>query len=246
MTIESAFNEHYHDLNVNERQTLSRILTNKRDFSNLTINELAKKALISKSFIIRLCKNIGYSGYSEFKYQLKRELEQADKLLNSQNILEQTKLDLSETMNLIDFDQLAMLCRKMKQAPRIYTYATGYGAKNILEDFKRGMVAAKKAIISFPTSIELKLNNSVMQKDDILFVVSMNGQADTVIKELPFLKEKGIIVVSITRFLVNPLASMSSFNLYLQTTDTNGFYTSYVPLCLLLDLIVKQFLNCEA
>lgn len=245
MPIETAFNQHYEELNSNERRTLAYILANKEHFANLTITEFAKKALISKSFVIRLCKTIGYSGYSEFKYQLKQENQKIPKEKQNQDIFAQTQQDLSDTLSLINQKQISKLVQKMKLAPHIYTYATGYGAKTILEDFKRGMVAAKKAIISFPSSIELKLNSSVMQKGDILFIVSMSGQAKTVLNQLPIIKEMGVTVVSITKFMINPLASAASMNLYLQTTTTNNFYTSYVPLCLLLDFIVKSFINFE-
>lgn len=243
MSIETAFNLHYEELNANEKKTLSYIIANKEKFVNLTINEFAKKALISKSFIIRLCKAIGYSGYSEFKYQLKEEKQKSIVSMDEQDIFVQTKKDLNDTFSLINHNQIIDLVSKMKMAPHIYTYATGYGAKTILEDFKRGMVAAKKAIISFPTSIELKLNSSVMQKGDILFIVSMSGQANTILNQLPIIKETGVIIVSITKFMVNPLARAASLNLYIQTTTENNFYTSYVPLCLLLDLIVKCFIN---
>ncbi|NVY96248.1 MurR/RpiR family transcriptional regulator [Lactobacillus sp. DCY120] len=243
MEIERAFNQNYQILNLTEKKVLSQILAQKSTFTNLTLADLAHQTSVSQSFLIRLCKKIGFSGYSEFKYQLKLESKHATNTLSSQDLLQANQASLQETLALLKIEQLDDLCQQMQQAAHIYTYATGYGAKNILEDFKRGMISAKKAIISFPTSIELKLNSSVMQKDDILFVVSMSGQAHTVLSTLPILKAKGIIIVSITRFIVNPLASLAAINLYLETTKTDEVYTSYVPLCLILDLIVKRFLN---
>ncbi|AYW49812.1 MurR/RpiR family transcriptional regulator [Tetragenococcus halophilus] len=249
MSIMERMNNYFNRLNINERNVLQQVITNRKAFYNLTVNEFANKNLVSKSFVIRLCKKLGYSGYSEFKYQLKIEVENSESQQTTQNILDVTTEDLKETIRLIDSKKLEHLSHLLYQAPHIYTYGTGYGQKTILEDFKRGIITSQRAITSLPTSIELRLYSNTMEKNDILFIVSISGKVTNIKNDLILLKEKGITVVSITQFTTNELASISSINLYLKSTpisnplSTDNPYTSYAPLCLLLDLIVKDYLN---
>lgn len=252
MKIADTINKSFNYLNSNERDVIYLITENKQQFNNLTIDGIAKKCLVSKSFIMRLCKKLGYSGYSEFKYQLKLENNSSVEQQSSKSILELSKQDLLETLRLIDNDILSNLCHLIYEAPHLYTYGTGYGQKTILEDFKRGMISGRRAVTSLPTSVELRLNSSIMQKKDVLFIVSMSGQVDNIIKELTFLKDRGVIVVSVTQFTTNPLASIASLNLYIKTNPVqnsllpNNSYFSYTPLCLLLDLLVKNYLSYHA
>ncbi|GAA3011510.1 MurR/RpiR family transcriptional regulator [Tetragenococcus solitarius] len=249
MSITEKMNNNFDQLNENERRVLDQVIKNKRQFYNLTINEFANKNLVSKSFVIRLCKKIGYSGYSEFKYQLKLEVEKLVTQQTTQSILDSTTNDLKETLRLIDSKKLNYLSQLLYQAPHIYTYGTGYGQRTILEDFKRGMISSQRALTSLPTSVELRLYSDTMVKNDLLFIVSIRGKVDNVKKDLILLKERGIIVVSITQFATNELASIASLNLYLKTTpilnplSPENPYVSYAPLCFLLDLIVKDYLN---
>lgn len=251
MSITERMNNSFDRLNINERNVLDSVIKNKHDFYNLTINEFANKSLVSKSFIIRLCKKLDYSGYSEFKYQLKIEVENSDTRQTTQSILDSTTEDLKETLRLIDSKKLNKLSQLLYQAPHIYTYGTGYGQKTILEDFKRGIISSQRTITSLPSSVELHLYSDTMVANDVLFIVSIRGKVDNIKNDLILLKEKGVIVVSITQFATNELASISSLNLYIKTTPVfnplspNNPYISYASLCLLLDLIVKDYLNFE-
>ncbi|WP_342224440.1 hypothetical protein [Spiroplasma endosymbiont of Asaphidion curtum] len=51
-----------------DRLISQTILSNINDFANINLTLLAKKAYTSTASIIRFCKKLGYSGYSEFKF----------------------------------------------------------------------------------------------------------------------------------------------------------------------------------
>ncbi|GMA09059.1 HTH-type transcriptional regulator GlvR [Tetragenococcus halophilus subsp. flandriensis] len=249
MMIIEKMNTNFEQLNINERIILHQVTENKKQFHNLTINEFAQKNSVSKSFVVRLCKKLGFSGYSEFKYQLKNELEDSNTQQTTQTIMETTYEDLNETLRLIDTNKINELTQLLHRAPHIYTYGTGYGQRTILEDFKRGLISSQRIVTSLPTSVELKLYSEIMEKSDVLFVVSMRGKVENIKNTLILLREKGINVISITDFATNELASIAPINLYLKTTTVSNPsspdnpYVSYTPLCMLLDLIVKNYLN---
>lgn len=64
LELEALINAHYHELNENDLQILSFIVNNKQSVHQMTITELAKLTLTSKSTVLRLTKKLGFSGYS--------------------------------------------------------------------------------------------------------------------------------------------------------------------------------------
>lgn len=54
-------------LNKNENELLKYFLDNSDKIKNMTIQDVAKNAYTSTASIVRFCKKLGYSGFSEFK-----------------------------------------------------------------------------------------------------------------------------------------------------------------------------------
>ncbi|HFI0646584.1 TPA: MurR/RpiR family transcriptional regulator [Streptococcus suis] len=54
-----------------DRQIVKYMLNNKEALRDLSITDLADATYTSKSTVLRLVKKLGFSGYSEFKYNLR-------------------------------------------------------------------------------------------------------------------------------------------------------------------------------
>mgnify|MGYP001770350456 CR=1 FL=1 len=74
MELEGIINEHFNELNENEKAIIEYIIKNKANCQEMTIIELAKETLTSKSSILRLTQKLGFSGYSEFKYSIRKDI----------------------------------------------------------------------------------------------------------------------------------------------------------------------------
>ena len=68
MKLESLVQEYYKKLGDLDKGILSYIINNKKEVSNMNIVELASQVHASKSTILRLTKKIGFSGYTECRY----------------------------------------------------------------------------------------------------------------------------------------------------------------------------------
>ena len=64
----------YSTLSDNEKDMIQYIRNHKSDVVDMPINELAKVLLSSKSSVLRLAQKLGYTGYSELKYSLKKDI----------------------------------------------------------------------------------------------------------------------------------------------------------------------------
>ena len=63
----------YADLNDSEKEMIQYIKSHKQEVINMTINELAKILLSSKSSVLRLAKKLGFTGYSELQSFVHRQ-----------------------------------------------------------------------------------------------------------------------------------------------------------------------------
>ena len=61
-------------LNPAERAAAEYILSNPAEASGISIHELAKKAYVSSSAVVRMCNTIGFNGFKEFRRSLLTEL----------------------------------------------------------------------------------------------------------------------------------------------------------------------------
>ena len=57
-------------LNNTEKRIVEYILEKSHSFSNIKITDMANDLYLSSNTIIRLCKKLGYSGFSELKYNI--------------------------------------------------------------------------------------------------------------------------------------------------------------------------------
>lgn len=63
----------------------------------MTITELAQSSLTSKSSVLRLTKKLGFSGYSEFKYNLRNQLNKNSQTHKTMSFAEMQDNDIEET-----------------------------------------------------------------------------------------------------------------------------------------------------
>ena len=66
------------NLNEAEMCVYNYVLKNLKHILNLSVRELADEAHVSTATVMRFCKKMGYSGFSELKYKIKEFYEQQD------------------------------------------------------------------------------------------------------------------------------------------------------------------------
>ncbi|HBP26258.1 MAG TPA: hypothetical protein DD618_04830 [Acholeplasmatales bacterium] len=65
-------------LTISELDVLRFVDNNKKQILDWSIQTLSKTTFVSTATIMRLCKKLGYSGFSELKYRLKEEISALD------------------------------------------------------------------------------------------------------------------------------------------------------------------------
>lgn len=220
LSLETRMNEHYDKLNQNDKEILSYILKNKAEVSDTTIISLAEKTLTSKSSIMRLTKKLGYSGYSELKYNLESELSRVENS-NIQSFSKSQEEEINTTKKLFDQMDLLPLLEKIYKAERIYCYGTGWAQRDILSNLKRSMIALNIDLILINSSTELGFAADNMTKDDLVIIVSLSGDIKGSQAAIESLNVQNVPILSITDLNNNKYAAVAEYNLYCNSKTFN-------------------------
>ena len=75
------------NLNEAEMCVYNYVVKNLKHILNLSVRELADEVHVSTATVMRFCKKMGYSGFSELKYKIKEFYEQQDQEDNYEKLL---------------------------------------------------------------------------------------------------------------------------------------------------------------
>lgn len=246
MEFMSLVNENYNKLNEMEKKAISYILNNKHQILSDSIITLAEKTHVSKSALHRLTQKLGFCGYTEFKYLLKKE--SGDHGNKDLNYRESQFYDIETTFRVNSDKDFEAVCKQIKKANHVYAFGTGFGQLNCLNEFSRNLMFTGINISIIPAKTELEIKSMRMKQDDLLIIVSLSGNIEAIQQPLQQLIIKETPIISLTGFTNNPLASFASHKLYYKTTPfkLEGFsreIISFVPCAMVLDHIFRTYID---
>ena len=75
MTLDELVHANYHKLNAGDLEIWQYIYNHKKECAHMTIEECASQCNVSRTTILRFEKKLDLSGYTEFKYLLRSEVQ---------------------------------------------------------------------------------------------------------------------------------------------------------------------------
>ncbi|KKK39751.1 RpiR family transcriptional regulator [Mesobacillus campisalis] len=195
-----------HDLSDAEKDILAFLIQKKFENEQLSIRKAADELFVSTTSIIRLCKKLGFSGYSEFIYNLSLKVKQAvDSDTGKITEIHQPMEDaLSEFINhfrttfkSIDEKSIQDFLTEIAQHKMIYFYGAGFSTlfSNYLAK-KLELFGYYVSNTSTSDSRAIFFNN--IQKYGLLIIFSRSGETGKVIEKVRIAKEKGIKTILFT------------------------------------------------
>jgi len=240
----AIINEHYENLNENDQHIAKYILEHEKECQKLSIVQLAQATLTSKSSVLRFTQKLGFSGYSEFKYSLK----QSQNIINTaQSFVDMQQDDFEQTIKIFKQQNLQPILRSFDTAKAIYCYGTGWGQRDVLENFIRSMISMERFPIHLKSQKELNIAlQQTICKEDLMIILSLSGENKPTKNILKTIKMKNVPLLSITRMGTNPLASSATYNLYFQATEIgekDNEIFSMLSLFQIMDLFYRSYVD---
>jgi len=224
------------DCSPTEKRVAVFLLENPESIVGLNVSSLAEKAGVSVAAVIRLCKRLHLSGFSELKLMLVGDLYRGREGVSEHVSFEFTqdasipeitkRLVLSHRQNLENFDKTLNRSRLERAVEYIrdsqVIYIVGLGASGLAAaDFSQKLVRLGKPSYYTPDAQFQITSACTMTKADVLFALSYSGETTDVITAAKEAKKNGAPVVCITSIRANSLSKIS--DLTLSVPDTEPF-----------------------
>lgn len=221
----------YENLTKKEKCAADYILKNYADVSDMTADKLAKNAGVVKSVIIRLCKSLGFAGYTEFRLSLSRELARNEKLNFTPYILpDDTPCDildkiftanvktLYDTMNGIDRKVFERVVGVLANAQNIYIYGLGTSA-GIVCDFQYRLMQLGFTAFCFTDIANMKVSTINITENDAAIGISNSGRTMATVDALSLARKNGAKTVCVTSFENSEIVKASDFPIVIKTDE---------------------------
>ena len=211
----------YDTLTKTEARIADYILKNPGDVITMSVDELAGRADVVKSAVIRCCKSLGYGGYSELKLALAVELSQ-NKQLNyvpyiypddsASDILDKVFTanvkTLHDTSEKIDRIALQKVVDLLFHAKTIYIYGTGTSSA-IANDFQYRLMNLGYFAACHTDPAYMKISTMNIAPGDMVIAISHSGRTSFTIEALRLAKEAGAETACVTSFPDSPITKES-------------------------------------
>ncbi|MCM3588227.1 MurR/RpiR family transcriptional regulator [Mesobacillus maritimus] len=242
-----------------EAELANYIIEHPEEVSQFSISQIAKKTHISPATITRFCQKLAFSGFNEFKHELKRYLDLKNKPATSSDIKEidyfsklyQTHLEIIEgTFRNITYSGLQDAVSHLNSAKKVHVY--GIGNSGIAaQEFKWKFFRIGINVEAITDPHQAVMEAALMTKESLMIGISVSGETEEVINAGKIAKNHGATVLAITSEKTSQLAQLADLTLLI--TSKHNMYMGQnisptLPFFLLFDLlytelVAKDYLN---
>lgn len=197
-------------LNKGEFRVYNYVVLHMSEVLEMNIRELAAKAGVSTTTVLRFCGKVGCDGYTELRYRIKKSLEtKSDDVSSSLSAVSAVQF----LQNAMDNQ---MLAQKLDHAAELCIEAgrivfMGCGTSGCLAEYGAHLFASAGLAAYAMTDMFYPLPKAEMT-GVILFVLSVSGETSSLVEQVSGYQKRGARIISITNSDYCTIANISEFN----------------------------------
>ncbi len=229
----SKIHNYYGQLTDAEKKVAGVILAAPQNVVKMTVKELADNAGTVPSAVVRFCKSIGVSGFSDFKIHLSSSLgkkESAAPMLpvgendEAQAVFSKVFASgmhaLEDTLSMIDQAQIKEILQRLQEANRVMFFGVGTSSVIAVDAQYR---FAQLGISSSACTDILFMNVTAanLKSGDVAVGISHSGNTKATVDALRRAKKAGATTVAISSFAHSMLAKESDYCVIAFSDDKN-------------------------
>ncbi|MEG0314554.1 MAG: MurR/RpiR family transcriptional regulator [Erysipelotrichaceae bacterium] len=240
---------HHNEFTKSELIIKNYVLNNLRVITCYPILEVAAKAKVSKSALLRFCQKCGYSGYSEFKYEISRflisgENHSLETSSTTASILKHYTTRIDSIPTSITEDLLVFLSSAIKTARKIKIFGvheTGLSAQFL--GYRLLALGIDAETCCIPSSMSEK--SSLSTNDDLNIFLSLSGNTPIILESIQNSIDNKATTVLISENNHNTRISDQVTLMCLPTCDSNSMFVDsqaiiFIAIELLINKLAKQ------
>ncbi|CAK6477872.1 HTH-type transcriptional regulator MurR [Peribacillus frigoritolerans] len=226
-----------------EEELAHYILQRPEEVSQLTISRIAKKLHISPATITRFCQKLAFSGFNEFRHELKRFVDQNIKQVDYFAKLYQDHLGIIDnTFHITTYDNIQKAVSFLTKANKIHVY--GIGSSGIAaQEFKSKFFRIGLTVEAITDPHQSMMDAALSNENSVVIGISISGTTKEVISAVKIAKKQGACILVFTGDKNSDLSQLG--DLTLLVTSKNSMHmgqniSPLLPLLLLFDLLYTE------
>lgn len=260
MNVLNLIHENYSLLTHAQKSIADYLLANPDDICYISLNELSKKTSTSEITILRLCKRLGYDGFSKLKAAFRERTQLLAQLNLKRNLFSSDipaspgynqKIDMMREICTLDYDQYAefyqtlnfdviLECAQLMLAAKTVLIC-GHDVSKIIADFLRlrlNLLGINAISVSSENAGMVQAYLAKFHPGDHLVAITFPHYYTPVHSIAKYAEYKGATVTAITDSILSPAITQNSRNL-LCKTSAKVFYNSLTLPMALINIIAS-------
>lgn len=215
------------------------IIKNRDHLSHMKIKDLADEAHVSTGTVLRFCKKLGCSGYSEFKLRYKAYLDKENVALEDMDEL--TFRSFIADVHSNEFQKSFDSAFKLLQASKRIIFI-GIGSSGILGKYGARFFSNIGRFSFYVEDPFLPILQDLTE-GTVTIALSVSGSTKETLSLANQMKERGSVLITITNSPDSILAKLSDCNIFyrvpkIMAGDTN--ITTQVPVIYILEMLARK------
>ena len=178
------------------------------DERKINIAQIANENFVSTAFISKMCKRLGFSGYTDMVFQLSRQHDETKP---------QSVFDLKSLIDNYSKDTVNLFMDCLRRFHNRNCFVVGAGFADVTADY----ITHRMAVCGFPVFnrvhfydyVLFRENNADPMQSNIepsfLIAISQSGETDTILNDVRRAKQNGFQIISFTKMENSTLAGLS-------------------------------------
>lgn len=230
-------------LNPTEERIVNYLLEHYGILQDLKIAKVAEELYLSPNSIVRLCKKLGYHGFSELKYQIIHDRKQ----YGIEAAEQQTSVmdSLKQTLAINSRQNIEKTARLIYESRQVIFFALGL-SRIVALDLAKKLEHLNKIIIVPDDRDNCILYANNLTPGQIAFFISYSGSTDIICKLSYIAQTRGVPIVTLTGMSQNPISGCSVVSLYAYFRKLNyrdADITSRIGFYLVTELILEEYMK---
>ena len=217
MRLTERINAHLRGLSDADKCIWRWIDSNRTAASRISIHELARACAVSSASVVRFAQKLGFDGFGELKAVMR--MEAAEMVSPRRDVTATLGSFYDQTWRTLMRRDYTGASRLIREAHRIFAYASGYVQTNVMQEMKRLFVYDNILIYEIAGREEFYSVYQTAGPDDLFIFISLSGESERVVEFADQLSLKNVPILSITEMRHNTLAAQSTENLYVMPAE---------------------------
>lgn len=233
-----------------EEALLAYLETHLPSCAYLKLEELGNAVYTSNASIVRFTQKLGFKGYHEFKYEVRKQLEQSTALPNTaQTLIDRSLASYKDQLETLDMVQLEQIAQLLASHHPLYIYGSELSAL-VARYLQMILTTLDRSCILIEWRNLLEGISSTIEENAILFIISAHGDEKRYHSVFQKARERKATIVLLTCVDDSPLMELSSIALSssdeimeLHHVDINPRLGIFTIVQLLIELFAQQMIQ---